>query len=84
MDDSLEEEEEEMAMNRKKGLHELLMDRDKGLAPKGALGFQPPVALPPHSPPIVNPFIVANLKKKRKEKELAEEEELVSQKEPKQ
>ena len=40
--------------------------------------------LSPLSPPTVNPFTVANLKKKRKEKEVAEEGELVPQKEPKQ
>ena len=38
VDDSSEEEEEEMALNRKKGLHELLVDRAKGSAPKDALG----------------------------------------------
>ena len=40
--------------------------------------------LSPLPSPIVNPFTVANLKKKRKEKEVAEEGEVVSQKESKQ
>ena len=34
IDNSLEEEEEEMSLNRKRGLHELLANRAKGLAPK--------------------------------------------------
>ena len=46
VDDSLEEEEE-MALNSKKGLYKLLVDRAKGLAPKNTLGSQPPLALPP-------------------------------------
>lgn len=83
MDDSLEEEEEEMALNRKKGLRELLADRAKGSVPKDASRSQPPLALPSPPPPIVNSFTVSNLKKKRNE-ELAEEGELVPQKEPKQ
>lgn len=82
VDNNLEEEEEEMALNRKKGLRELLTDRAKGSAPKDASRSQPPLALPPPPPPIVNPFTISNLKKKRNE-ELAEEE-LVPQKEPKQ
>ena len=74
---SLEEEEEEMAMNRKRGLCELLANRAKGLAPKDASRSQPPLALPP---PTINPFAVANLKKKRNEQELVEKGELVPQK----
>ena len=72
-----EEEEEEMAMNRKRGLCELLANRAKGLAPKDASRSQPPLALPP---PTINPFAVANLKKKRNEQELVEKGELVPQK----
>ena len=34
IDNSSEEEEEEMSLNRKRGLHELLVNRAKGLAPK--------------------------------------------------
>ena len=83
VDDSLEEEEEEMALNRKKGLCELLANKAKGSTPKDASRSQPPLALPPPPPPTVNSFAVTNLKKKRKEKELAKEGELVPQNEPK-
>ena len=81
VDDSLEEKEE-IALNRKKGLHELLANRAKGPASKDTSGSQPPLALPP-PPPTINPFVISNLKKKRNEKEVAEEGELVPQKEPK-
>ena len=77
VDNNSKEEEEEMALNRKKGLHELLMDRAKRSAPKDPSRSQPPLALPPPHPPTVYSFSIANLKKKRKEKELAEEGELV-------
>ena len=74
VDDSLEEEkEEEMALNRKKGLSDLLADRAKGSTPKNASGFHPPLSLPPLPPPTVNLFAIGNIKKKRKEKELAKE-----------
>ena len=73
-----------MGMNKNKGLHELLANRAKKSAPKDASGSQPPLALPLPPPPTVNPFVVTNLKKKRKEKELAKEGELVLQKESKQ
>ena len=73
-----------MGMNKNKGLHELLANRAKKSAPKDASRSQPPLALPPPPPPTVNPFVVTNLKKKRKEKELAKEGELVLQKESKQ
>ena len=65
--------------NRKKGLHELLKAR--GSVPKDASGPQPPLPLPPFPPPPVNPFAPTNLKKRKKEKEVAEEGELVPQKE---
>ena len=81
IDNNSEEEGEEMALNRKKGLHELLANRAKGLVPKDTSRSQPFPCLPP--PPTVNPFVVANLKKKRKEKEVAKEGEVVTQKEPK-
>ena len=68
VDDSLEEEEEEeMALNRKKGLHKVFANRAKGLTPKDTSGSQSPLTLPPHPPSIVNLFAIANLKKKRKE-----------------
>ena len=80
--DNNSEEEEEMALNKKRDLRELFTNRAKGLAPKDASGSQPPLALLPPPPPTINLFTVANLKKKRKE--LAEKGELVPQKEPKQ
>ena len=42
-----EEEEEEMALNKKKGLRELLTDKAKGSAPKDTPRSQPLPALPP-------------------------------------
>ena len=69
MDNSSEVEEEEMALNRKRGLRKLLVDKKKGLEPKDASGSQPLLALPLHSPlSPINSFIITNLKKKRKEK----------------
>ena len=38
IDNSSKEEEEEMALNRKKGLRELLAEKAKGSAPKDTLG----------------------------------------------
>ena len=61
--------------NRKKDLRELLKAR--GSTPKDASRSQPP--LPP--PSLVNPFALTNLKKKKKEKEVAKKGELVPQKE---
>ena len=69
-----EEEEEEMPLEREKGLCELLAGRTKGSAPKKALGSQLLLTLPL---PSVNPFAPANLKKRKKDKEVVEEEELV-------
>ena len=46
---SEEEEEEEMALNKKKGLRELLADRAKGSTPKDTPRSQPLPALPPSS-----------------------------------
>ena len=73
---SLEEEEEEIPLERKKGLRELLVSRAKGSMPKDASGSQLPPALPP-SPPSINPSTPANLKKRKKDKEVATEGELV-------
>lgn len=67
-----EEKEEEMPLERKRGLYELLMGRAKGLAPKDASGSH----LPP-PPLLVNPFTPANLKKRKKDKKVVEEGELV-------
>ena len=47
IDNSSKEEEEEMVLNRKKGLWELLANRAKGLVPKDTSGSQPPSILPP-------------------------------------
>lgn len=74
---SLEEEEEEkkMPLERKKGrgLRELLAGKSKGSASKDASGSQ----LPPPPPPLVSPFAPANLRKRKKDKEVVEEGELV-------
>ena len=64
------EEEEEMPLERKKGLRELLAGKAKGSAPKDALGSQLPPPLLPPSPSSVNPFTLANLKKRKKDKEV--------------
>ena len=72
-------EEEEMALNPRKGL--------KGLASKDALKFQPLPALPPSPfPPAVSLLPIPYLKKKRKEKEkeITEEGEVILHEEPKQ
>ena len=69
-----EKEEEEMPLERKRGLCELLMGRAKGLAPKDASGSQLPPPLPSLS---INPFAPANLKKRKKDKKVVEEGELV-------
>ena len=47
IDNSSREEGKEMALNRKKGLRELLVDRAKGLAQKDTLGSEPLPAFPP-------------------------------------
>lgn len=66
-----------MPLDRKRGLHEFLANRAKGSVPKDASGSQP---LPP-PPPSVNPFALANLKKRKKDKEVTKEGELVPHKE---
>ena len=55
INNSSEEEEEEMALNRKKGLWELLADRAKGPVPKDISRSQSPPVLPPSScsPPLL-------------------------------
>lgn len=69
-----------MSLTTKRGLHVLLTDRAEGSTAKGTSGSQPLSAFPP-PPPLANPFTPANLKKKRKEKDMAEEGELILQKE---
>ena len=71
IDESLEDEEE-MALNKKKGLKELLMERNKGTS-----GSQPLLASPPPLPPTISLLLIPNLKKMRKENEIAEEGEVV-------
>ena len=79
-----------MALDRKKGLKKLLVDRAEGSVQKDTSRSQPlptllpPPPPPPPPPPAVNLLAMPNLKKKRKEKEVAEEGEVVRQKEPKQ
>jgi len=73
-----------MALNPRKGLKELLVGRNRGSSSKDAPRSQPLPALPPPSiPSIVGLLPISNLKKKRKEKEIVEEGEVVPQKEPK-
>ena len=71
IDNSSKEEEEEMSLNKKRGLRELLADRAKGSAPKDASGSQPPFPFSHPPPPLINPFAPANLKKKKKKKGVA-------------
>ena len=59
-DSKEEEDEEEMPLERKKGLRELLANRAKGSVPKDASGSQPPLP-PPPLPPSAHPFALANL-----------------------
>ena len=76
--DSSSKEKEEMALNPRKGLKELLTGRNKGSSSKDAPRSQPLLALPlPTPPPTVGLLPIPNLKKKRKEKEIAEEGEVV-------
>ena len=71
-----------MVLNSKKGLKELFTERNKGTSRSQPLH----TLLPPPPPPTVDllPIPIPNLKKKMKEKEIAEEGEVVSQKESKQ
>ena len=72
VDDSLKDEED-MALNRKKGLKELLAERNKGTS-----GLNLYLLSRPPSPLLtVSLLPIPNLKKKRKEKEIAEEGEVV-------
>ena len=64
IDDSSKEEEEEMSLNPRKGLKDLLMRRNKGSSSKEAPKFQPPSSLPP---PVTSLLPIPNLKKKKKE-----------------
>ena len=84
IDNSSEEEEEEMALNLRKGLKDLLAGRNKGSSSKEAPMSQPLPTFPfPPLPNIVGLLPIPNLKKKRKEQEV-ENGEVVRQKEAKQ
>lgn len=69
-----------MAMNKRKGLRDFLASRAKRQSSKDAPESQPLLTLSPPPPHVVNPFVVANLQKKRKEKDVSEEGEVVLQK----
>ena len=58
--------------NNKKGLRELLAARAKGSAPKDASGSQLLPTLPPPPLSSINPFVLANHKKRKKDKKVAE------------
>ena len=64
-------------LERKKGLHELFVRRAKGSMPKDTSGSHFLLAVPPSPLSSVNPFTLANLKKRKKDKEVVEEGELV-------
>ena len=82
--DSSSEEEEDMALNPRKGLKDILARRNKGSSSKEAPKTQLPPNLPP--PPLPSPLgILSNpnlQKKKRKEKDI-EEREIAPPKDPK-
>ena len=68
IDDNFEEEEEEIALNPRKGLKDLLAERNKGPSSKEALKSQLPSSLPPPPPlPTTSLLLIPNLKNKRKE-----------------
>ena len=69
-DSSKDEEEEEMSLNPRKGLKDLLAGRKKGSEPKDVPRSYPLPNLPPPPPhpPITGLLSIPNLRKKRKEK----------------
>ena len=84
--DSSEKEEEEMALNPRKGLRDLMARRNKRSSSKEVPKSQVPANLPfPPLPPTtkLGQLFILILKKKRKEQEV-EEGEMVPQKEAKQ
>ena len=62
-----------MPLERKNGLRQLLVGRAKESTSKDTSGSQ----LPPAPPPSINPFTPANMKKRKKDKEVVGEWELV-------
>ena len=82
---SFKEEEEEMALNPRKGLRDLMVGRNKGSSSKKVPKSKVPANLPPLPLPpttTLGPLPIPNLKKKRKEQEM-EEGEMVPQKKAK-
>ena len=80
-----EKEKEEMALNPRKGLRDLMARRNKGSSSKEVPKSQVPANLPlPPLPPTttLGQLLIPILKKKRKEQEV-EEGEMVPQKEAK-
>ena len=74
---SSEEEEEEMALNPRKGLRDLMARRNKGSSSKEVPKSQAPANLPPPLPPPITTLgllLIPNLKKKMKEQEVEEGE----------
>ena len=67
IDDSSEVEEEEMALNPRKCLKDLLARRNKGSSSKETLKSQPLPTLPPPLPSTTDLHPIPNLKKKMKE-----------------
>ena len=67
IDNSSEEEEEEMALNPRKGLKELLTGRNKGSSSKEAQRSQPLPTLSPPPPPTISLLLMPYLKKRMKE-----------------
>ena len=77
LDSSSKEEEEEMALNQRKGLRNLMAGRNKGSTLKEVPKSQIPPNLPPPPPPPTTDLSllpIPNLKKKRKDQELEEGE----------
>ena len=76
-DSSSKEEIEEMALNQRKGLRDLIASRNKGSTSKEVPKSQiPPNLSPPPPPPPTNLGLlpIHDLKKKRKEQDLEERE----------
>ena len=74
---SSEEEEEEMALNMRQGLRDLMARRNKGSSSKEVPKSQAPANLPPPLPPPITTLgllLIPNLKKKMKEQEVEEGE----------
>ena len=77
LDDSSEDEEEEKALNQRKGLRDFMAERNKGLSSKEVPKSQAPDNLPSPPPPpttALGLLPIPNLKKKRKEQEVEEGE----------